>query len=671
MVAVVSGNGLGLNLVSASTLGGGVLGNAKLGGSGERAYVNSATGNLVLQDRDDLIAGHGFDIATVRTYNSQGALDAANGNWHIGFYRSIVNFTGTLNQNGSTVTRVDSDGSSAVYNWDYTRSAYVTAAGEGNFDILTFAGSPDRWTWTDGSTGVTETYDWFNGRGRLAVQADRSGNQITYSYVGDQLSEVANQDGEKTVLDYTNGKLASVHSVDKAGLPHTRVRYAYDDHGRLASVTVDLTPDDNSIADGKVYITNYSYDGDSQRIASIAQTDGTLLRFDYTEFKGAWRVSKLRQMIDGAERVTSYDYSDLMNAVPATADVDGSKLSTIGDITSNNSVPLDTTKVTTSEPQANNAAAGVDRSKLVTGETKVVDLTASLIGGRLSTTESQAGTRSATIDSSKTSNTEPQDTDHTVAVNGSYLSTTEAPVKDQSVNLDSSKLAGVDEPPYYQVQQLDTWPAITQYLYGTTEQDAIETLRNALGYPVLLPGAKLTMLPSTLVYGLSKTVAPYFLIRGGDTWNTIANTLYGSYANDLAAALKDALGNPPLTAGTKLTNLPATITYTTHTVTVPTYYRIQEGDTWDSIALTLYRSSDPMLVAALKSALNNPPLIAGGKLVGLPYSLDYTSDRVPPYYRIKAGDTWASVASYLYDSSAAASALQAAVAPQELVEGAS
>ncbi|SFH04549.1 YD repeat-containing protein, partial [Duganella sp. CF458] len=1240
-----------------------------------------------------------------------------------------------------------------------------------------------------------------NGRGRLAMQADRSGNQLSYSYNGDLLSEVANQDGEKTVLDYANGKLASVHSVDKAGQPHTRVRYAYDGQGRLASVTVDLTPDDNSIADGKVYVTNYTYDGASQRIASIAQTDGTLLRFDYVEFNGTWRVARLRQMIDGVERVTSYDYSDLMNAVPATADVDGGKLSTIGDVTSNNSAPLDTGKASTTEPQVNNVSAGVDPGKLVTGETKVVDQHGGLNSGWLSTTESQAGPQTAIIDYSKTSNTELKDIDHTLALNGGRLSTIEAPVKDQNANIDSSKLStkdpitapgsanldpsrlstagsqtvghdasvdstklstvgqqqnahevaldgsklsttestlashgdpidgsklstsgtrvdahtgnvdggklsttdtqvishgdhivggslqtteqrlqdqtaslnagkltttdvprtstklglkffrlaedqptlyaymldesklpyhwpaeggwarvaqdvygasmpqaaealhaamgdpdymsgdlvsglpdtlsyqvgeysqpyyrvvagdtwtriastlygsatpeaasmlaavmgniplvvgakltgfpqsititvangstqttvapyylvkegdtwagiaaalygsadpaagaalksamgspllalnvrlttfpasisfrapanvtvpayylvpngatwetvtkavygtddaaavaalkaalnnpalaagaklagfpetlnyntsatitvpayyrvqagdtwasiatslygvaaadadiagavlqaamgnvaladadklaglpsqlnyettsvitvpayynvgagdswssiaaslygssapeavaalqqamgnvtlgqgtklaglpavleyttgstitvpayytvqagdtwaglalslygsddpeaasallqamggaalepgakltglpatlhyttistitvpayyavqagdtwasiaaalygdaasvdalqaamgnaaldavahlqglpatlhytttvaitvaphytvqagdtwasialalygasdaeaaaalksamgspelaagtvlqpfpakldyakvtgSVDVPAYYQVQQLDTWQSVTQFLYGTSEADAIDTLRNALGYPILLPGAKLTMLPSTLVYGLSTTVPPYFLIRGGDNWNSIAGTLYGSSANEAATALKDLLGNPPLTAGTKLTNLPATITYTTHTVSVPTYYRIKEGDTWENIAQTLYRNSDPAVVAALKNVLNNPPLVAGEKLVGMPYSLDYTSDRVPPYYRIKEGDTWASVANMLYGTSVAASALQAFVAPQELVAG--
>jgi hypothetical protein len=54
MVAVVSGNGLGLINSSLSTLGGGgAAGNALHGRSGERVYVNSATGNLIVQGSGD------------------------------------------------------------------------------------------------------------------------------------------------------------------------------------------------------------------------------------------------------------------------------------------------------------------------------------------------------------------------------------------------------------------------------------------------------------------------------------------------------------------------------------------------------------------------------------------------------------------------------------------
>uniref|UniRef100_UPI00067DCEE4 hypothetical protein n=1 Tax=Herbaspirillum autotrophicum TaxID=180195 RepID=UPI00067DCEE4 len=89
MAAIVSGNSLGLNLSSLSTLGlRGVFGDAGLGRGGEQAYVNIATGNLVLQDRDGLLLSRGADIAALRTYNSQGQFTDDNGdNWSNGVYR--------------------------------------------------------------------------------------------------------------------------------------------------------------------------------------------------------------------------------------------------------------------------------------------------------------------------------------------------------------------------------------------------------------------------------------------------------------------------------------------------------------------------------------------------------------------------------------------------------
>lgn len=54
MVAIVAGGSLGLSLGSLATLGSrGALGNALTGRNGELAYVNSATGNLVLQSHDE------------------------------------------------------------------------------------------------------------------------------------------------------------------------------------------------------------------------------------------------------------------------------------------------------------------------------------------------------------------------------------------------------------------------------------------------------------------------------------------------------------------------------------------------------------------------------------------------------------------------------------------
>ena len=85
MVAVVSGNGLGLFNTSLNVLGGsGVLGLGMLGQFGGRAYVNAVNGNLVMQVQDEQVSGRGLDLLQLRTYNSQGLLndgDADNWRW--------------------------------------------------------------------------------------------------------------------------------------------------------------------------------------------------------------------------------------------------------------------------------------------------------------------------------------------------------------------------------------------------------------------------------------------------------------------------------------------------------------------------------------------------------------------------------------------------------------
>jgi len=775
MVAVVSGSGLGLNLTSAFTLGSGVAGNAAFGSSGEKSYINSANGNLILQDRDDLVIGHGFDIATVRTYNSLGVMDAANGNWRIGFYRNIVNFTGTLSQDGSTVTRIDGDGSSAVYRWSSERSLYVTSDGGGAYNTLNFDGIANRWSWTDGSSGATESYDWINGRGRLAMQADRSGNQLTYSYSGDLLSEVAKQDGEKTVLDYVNGKLASVHALDKDGQPHTRTRYVYDDHGRLSSVTVDLTPDDNSIADGKVYITNYTYDGDSQRIASIAQSDGSLLRFDYAESNGTWRVHALRQMVDGVERVTTFDYTDLTNTVPASASVDGSKLSTTVPDIASISAGVDASRLSTSGQQRVDHDVNLDATKLSTVGQQQNAHDVALDGGKLSTTTTVIDNHADNIDSSKQSTAGTRVDTHVLNIDGVRLSSavtktvnvhatvdpwglsTDDPDHKKLVTLDASKLTTRDPAPAtakfmllaqslsrdtftvspdvsklpYQwpesggwarvaldvygsnvpelVAQLQTrdsyspgevisylpdpltyysqpffvvgsggnWISIASRLYGSATSGAANALAAAMKNVPLVAGTKLTNLPPSISFAIAAgtTSQPFYKVKAGDTWQSIATTLYGTSDEGAVDMLRLAYTSPTLELDARLTFFPANMTYPTP---VPPYYEVLEGGSWERITSDVYSTSDPAAVAALRAALNDPPLTVGAKLTGFPDTLDYTSAEtttVAPYYRVQAGDSWASIAVSLYgvnpgDAAIAGSVLKTVMGNVALTEGA-
>jgi hypothetical protein len=109
MASIISGNSLGLSDTSLFVLGpDGAVGQAAHGRAGERVYVNSTTGNLVVQNRDELLVGLGPDIGILRTYNSQGQVDGDNNdNWRIGLYKRVDMF---VDESGMRVTRTDGDG---------------------------------------------------------------------------------------------------------------------------------------------------------------------------------------------------------------------------------------------------------------------------------------------------------------------------------------------------------------------------------------------------------------------------------------------------------------------------------------------------------------------------------------------------------------------------------
>lgn len=117
MVAIVAGNGLGLFNTSLNTLGGaGTFGqDGSLGQAGGSAYVNVATGNLILQYTDEQMSGLGDDLYQLRTYNTRGLYNDGDGDgWRWEGERKLV-LSGTANAAGSMVTRTTGDGHEAVY----------------------------------------------------------------------------------------------------------------------------------------------------------------------------------------------------------------------------------------------------------------------------------------------------------------------------------------------------------------------------------------------------------------------------------------------------------------------------------------------------------------------------------------------------------------------------
>lgn len=307
MVAIVSGDSLGLSSTSLATLGqAGASGLAAQGRAGEQTYLNIATGNLVLQRLDDYLACQGQDLDVLRTYNSQGRLAGdAQGNWGIGAERQRLVLTGLLNTTGSIVTRTARDGAEAWYSWDSAAGLYRCTEGAGADDSITWDMASSQWTWIDGDTGVVERHD---GAGRLVSSSDAAGNTLVFSYdIDGRLTQtLSSASGESVNYDYSNGNLTQVRTGLAGGAVATQVRYSYDANNRLAQVSVDLSPADGTIADGNVYRTSYTYDGESGRIASVMQSDGTSLAFTYQQAGADWKVTSITDAL-GQTSFYAYD----------------------------------------------------------------------------------------------------------------------------------------------------------------------------------------------------------------------------------------------------------------------------------------------------------------------------------------------------------------------------
>lgn len=146
-------------------------------------------------------------------------------------------------------------------------------------------------------------------RGPHSELSGRGGNSRPFVYgANGKLASVRDAGGGVPFYDYTGPLLTQIRTATLEGgveAIQTRARYSHDTLGRLSAAAVDLSPQDNSIADGKVFQTFYAYDGGSDRIASVSQSDGTRLSFQYTQIGAAHRVS---HVTDALGRVTRYCY---------------------------------------------------------------------------------------------------------------------------------------------------------------------------------------------------------------------------------------------------------------------------------------------------------------------------------------------------------------------------
>jgi YD repeat-containing protein len=323
MVGIVSGSTLGLFNSSLFTLGPrGAPGLAALGAGAENVRLNVATGNLVLQHTDDLLAAVGLDASLLRTYNSQGRLDDDNGdNWRMGPLRRLRDGGAAgRNQDGARAWLEAEDGSEAEFAYIAAAGRYQSTDGGGAYDTLAYDAGTGRWTLVDGDTGTVETYAADAGGGLLLSSTDANGHATHYTYTNGLLTGVQGASGESMSLVYAGNQLVEVRFQrgDLSATPLTRVRYEYDSLGRLSGVVTDLTPADGRIDDGNTYWVRYGYEGDSTRVSRMQQKDGTLLLIGYVQLgTGAegWRVQTLT---DGLGRTTRFSYDTVARTTTVT-----------------------------------------------------------------------------------------------------------------------------------------------------------------------------------------------------------------------------------------------------------------------------------------------------------------------------------------------------------------
>ncbi|HEY4146089.1 MAG TPA: DUF6531 domain-containing protein, partial [Pinirhizobacter sp.] len=310
MVAVIAGNGLGLDNTSLQKLGGSSGGSAQVGQGNAAGYVNLANGNLVLQGNDQGLVFAGTQLSFTRTYNSQGQL--AGQDWRFGFSQSVGTATGTLDTAGSTVVRTDADGSTTTYTYDAARGVYVSQDQAGTEDTLAWSGSSAQWTWTEGSNLQHEVY---NASGELiSLSNTQTGASFSFSYNNGLLTQIHAADGDMLTVGYdSSGRVASLTVTATpagGGQPVTReqVWYGYDSLGRLATVTTNLDSDSESSA--AIYRTTYGYDGSSERVSSVSQSDGTVVSYGYTQdAAGDFQVSSITTGTGSAATTTSLTYA--------------------------------------------------------------------------------------------------------------------------------------------------------------------------------------------------------------------------------------------------------------------------------------------------------------------------------------------------------------------------
>ena len=230
--------------------------------------ANYASGNLF--ETEEIIRPHStiLPIALIFSYNS---LDTAEGPLGRGWTHNY-NMQVTKSAYGTLTLREES-GKKTYYYWDDGTGRYRPNSSSGDYSSIALRGMGFQLTRKDG------TIYRFDPNGRLLSIIDRNYNNISFSYIGNDLTTISDSFGRTIHITYAEGKIVSI--IDSS----SRVtQIAYDGNGYLSSIT---DPAGNTRlytygVDGKMLskrdprgnVTTYAYD-ENGRVTSATNSSGT------------------------------------------------------------------------------------------------------------------------------------------------------------------------------------------------------------------------------------------------------------------------------------------------------------------------------------------------------------------------------------------------------------
>jgi RHS repeat-associated protein len=365
---------------------------AKCGSAMLNDPVNTLTGAFENQETDVSLPGTGIPFTFTRSYTSA---DATVGRLGQGWTDSL---SASLAVQGNGDVLVHAEDGQQVYFTKQGDGSFVGAAGAlatlsavgGNYQLV----RNDQVTYTFDAQGrLTALKDRdnqgltlaYNGSNQLSTVTDAVGRQVTFTFTGNVLTQLALPGGRTVSYGYTGGLLTSV--TDLRGKVTT---YTYDAGNRLANIVDPL---------GHALVQN-TYDGNGRvTLQKDALNNATTFAWDDTTqtatvtdarsnvWKDIYQNGVLFKRIDAQSNATQFGFDSSLNETSVTGP-DGNQVTlgydSKGNLSSANSAALNATKSVTYNARNDIATITDARGKVTSyGYDASGNLTSVTIDGQL------------------------------------------------------------------------------------------------------------------------------------------------------------------------------------------------------------------------------------------------------------------------------------------------